>query len=226
MLVIFINFSYLKSYLGLSLVVSFQNSWLKKTYSSGLEDGEFIVAHFPIKRGRRKKTDSELKSPKRPKQKSESEKKRRNFACSQCPKEFRNNCDLQRHVDGTHLKLRPFKCEQCPASFALMGNLKKHIGYVHHNVKRIDHKVACPICGKIYGRNYSLTLHITSMHSQEKQFQCEYCGMKFAWKKCYERHIRAVHLQEKKFQCNTCSTMFNRKEHLRVHQKRHEREGK
>jgi uncharacterized C2H2 Zn-finger protein len=62
-------------------------------------------------------------------------------------------------------------------------------------VKRVDHKVACPVCGKMYGSNYCLTIHMGSMHAAEKQFQCEYCGMKFAWKKCYERHISSVHLQ-------------------------------
>jgi uncharacterized C2H2 Zn-finger protein len=64
------------------------------------------------------------------------------------------------------------------------------------------------------------------MHLGEKQYQCEYCGMKFAWKKCYERHISSVHLQLKNYKCETCGTMFARKEHLRTHQKRHDREAK
>lgn len=148
------------------------------------------------------------------------------YACNQCPKEFRNNCDLRRHVDSTHLKLRPFKCDQCDASFALMGNLKKHVGYVHQKVKRVDHKVACPVCGKMYSSNYCLTIHMSSMHSTEKQFQCEYCGMKFAWKKCYERHISSVHLLEKNFKCDTCATSFARLEHLKAHQKRHDKDSK
>ena len=78
----------------------------------------------------------------------------------------------------------------------------------------------------MYSSNYCLTIHMGSMHSDEKQYQCEYCGMKFAWKKCYERHISSVHLQLKNYKCETCGTMFARKEHLRTHQKRHDREAK
>jgi KRAB domain-containing zinc finger protein len=100
------------------------------------------------------------------------------------------------------------------------------LGYVHNNVKRVDRKIACPVCGKMYSSNYCLTIHMGSMHSDEKQYQCEYCGMKFAWKKCYERHISSVHLQLKNYKCETCGTMFARKEHLRTHQKRHDREAK
>ncbi len=141
--------------------------------------------------------------------------------CNQCFKVFKNKCDLERHVSNIHLKLKPYSCERCNRSFGLRGNLKKHIDIVHFNKKRVNTKVTCPVCSNVYSSSHSLTLHVASVHSQEKRFQCEKCGMKFGWNGCYERHIRSVHLQEKNYKCETCGTAFARKEHLRAHSKRH-----
>lgn len=181
------------------------------------------------KRGRKKKPEDPnfVKRPplkRGPKKKLESEKKHRVYPCNQCFREFKNNCDLKRHIDSTHLKLRPYKCEQCDATFALLGNLKKHIGYVHFNLKRVEKKVTCQVCGKIYSSSYCLTIHMSAMHLAEKNYQCEYCGMNFAWKRCYERHINSIHLQLKNYKCETCGMSFARKEHLKTHEKRHARE--
>lgn len=143
------------------------------------------------------------------------------YPCKQCFKIFQNKCDLERHVSNIHLKLKPFACDRCDRSFGLRGNLKKHIDIVHLNKKRVNAKVTCPVCSNIYSSSHSLTLHIASVHSQEKRFQCEKCGMKFGWSGCYERHIKSVHLQEKNYKCEVCGTAFARREHLRVHSKRH-----
>lgn len=141
--------------------------------------------------------------------------------CNQCFKTFKNKCDLDRHVSNIHLKLKPYSCDRCSRSFGLRGNLKKHIDIVHFNKKRVNAKVTCPVCSNVYSSNHSLTLHVASVHGQEKRFQCEKCGMKFGWSGCYERHIRSVHLQEKNYKCEMCGTAFARKEHLRAHSKRH-----
>merc|ERR1719341_2134948 len=51
-----------------------------------------------------------------------------------CGQLFKQNGDLNRHVDAVHLGKRPFICGDCGATFARVQELKRHITSKHSAV--------------------------------------------------------------------------------------------
>lgn len=78
----------------------------------------------------------------------------RRFPCSQCPKRFLSNIDLQRHMN-IHLGLKEFQCSLCGKAFVQKGHLTDH-WRIHRGAKDF----ACTICNRAFTLNSHLTRHM------------------------------------------------------------------
>ncbi|EAT47232.1 AAEL001665-PA, partial [Aedes aegypti] len=75
------------------------------------------------------------------------------FKCSECPKQFIRQSDLQRHI-GLHHSVSPHQCDLCGRQFIRQSDLQRHIG-LHHSVS--PHQ--CNLCGRVFDRADHLTDH-------------------------------------------------------------------
>ena len=48
------------------------------------------------------------------------------YECEDCKKSFKTRKDLNRHINGIHLKFKPFQCCHCEAAFNRNEQLERH----------------------------------------------------------------------------------------------------
>lgn len=85
------------------------------------------------------------------------------FICILCGDSFIHKNQLKRH-EGVHAESKLFPCDVCDKYFRHKDSIRRH--------KRIHtagaQRYQCDFCNKNYTRNYSLTVHIKSIHPKEK----------------------------------------------------------
>lgn len=141
-----------------------------------------------------------------------------NFPCEACDKVFSNAAKKSIHMRGVHLKQHPRRCPICPERFNSNYQRTKHLRIVHNHSSGL---FRCEICGREYDLKCHLSLHIRSVHLQERNFECNICSSRFFSKELLNRHV-VIHTGERKFRCEVCGKSYvrrkNLKEHLRVHE--------
>jgi uncharacterized C2H2 Zn-finger protein len=73
------------------------------------------------------------------------------YQCEQCPKKFKDERSMKRHVKAAHTEGK--QCNICGLSFTTEKKLENHIMKIHESEK------VCPKCGKVYKNRKSLWKH-------------------------------------------------------------------
>uniref|UniRef100_A0A1Q3F847 Uncharacterized protein n=1 Tax=Culex tarsalis TaxID=7177 RepID=A0A1Q3F847_CULTA len=167
------------------------------------------------------------------------------FFCTLCPVGFKNQTNLQRHVNNVHFGLKPFACEVCGKEFA-----QKVEKIAHEQVHLKEANVPCELCNKTFKTDFRLRVHMRAAHREKqpglKTFECEVCSKQFPTVKTLEYHklnhsepnqlctvcgkkyktkaLLDTHMtthNPKTFACEQCPSMFKTRQSLRHHQKIH-----
>ena len=141
------------------------------------------------------------------------------YKCSIC--KVTRNCQttLKHHIKSIHKKIFDKKCDQCEMTFPTEARLTEHIFKRHIDVGK---SYPCPICGKSYLHQKSVTDHIRKVHEKRKKerlYPCDQCHKVFKnSKKSLFRHIQNVHSNEKLcFQCDQCGKKLTSQNSLTLH---------
>merc|ERR1711974_102306 len=115
------------------------------------------------------------------------------FVCDDCGFEAMWKSDLERHVNGVHLKIKPFNCNQCEASFTQKSHLKQHVKAIHDKLKPFK----CNQCEASFSRKERFQRHVRNVH--KKVIHCE----KSFSEENLKSHILTVH-GKIRFNCTFC----------------------
>lgn len=77
--------------------------------------------------------------------------------------------------------------------------------------------LSCHICKTRFTRRYNLKVHMTSKHSDKRDFQCDQCPNAFNRVDSLKRHIATTHRKEKKWSCEVCHKNFGQRPHMKMH---------
>ena len=138
--------------------------------------------------------------------------------CPQCSKMFPTTRDVTRHVQRIHNKAKSSCCDLCGKTFGSITHLRRHMLQMH-----LGEKFECNECGKKFSTNWYLKKHSKEMHGATFQFRCPHCRYDFKTAEQLQQHgdtCRNKPFQDEDVTCNRCGKIFERRCHLRAHQKR------
>ncbi|XP_033638386.1 gastrula zinc finger protein XlCGF26.1-like [Asterias rubens] len=134
----------------------------------------------------------------------------RPYKCSQCDHSYKKSSYLTRHMKS-HEQLS-LTCRYCDKKFYANNMRVRH--EKHHQVP-----FRCMVCGKGYGDQAGLVVHIRK-HTNEKPFSCKECNCSFTSNSAVLRHER-THLGLKPYVCNVCGKAYTQINTLNDHKKTH-----
>ena len=134
-----------------------------------------------------------------------SHKKEFNFKCSQCPKEYPIQSELNFHIQVAHME-RTLKCPECTKFFPVQKLLKKHLEHCHNadtNPKKI---FACDKCDYKVTVKKTLQDHFDVKHNGIKPC-CTFCDFQTTSPSLLRRHTKFIHKNGSKCTliCDECS---------------------
>lgn len=77
--------------------------------------------------------------------------------------------------------------------------------------------LSCPLCKSVFTRRYNLKVHMSSKHSQRRDYHCQDCPNAFNRVDSLKRHIATTHRGEKKWMCEYCNRNFGQRPHMKMH---------
>lgn len=148
-------------------------------------------------------------------------KKRVNFCCDQCGKEFGQRNLLCNHIlkhIPKELRERNFKCQFCPKAYHTKSILDFHVQHIHpadgqQTVWKCD-------CGKTFSNKKFLQLHKYKTHNRDAIKRiCEHCGKVFGDGTKLKEHIRIHHTEGGRgnYMCYECGKLYDTQTKLTVH---------
>lgn len=150
--------------------------------------------------------------------------------CVVCDSEYLSPIKLSQHQRRTHVAYERMKCKLCNVLCLGPEKLKCHMRSSHLNKKETCPKI-CPVCGKVYYIDSSLTNHIRNRHNDISEILCEFCGKACKGNKSMIQHIRRNHngLKKQKREtvpavCEICGKTLKSKYQLRNHLRIHSNE--
>jgi KRAB domain-containing zinc finger protein len=169
---------------------------------------------------------------------NETQKHKKKFQCTQCPKSFETQKSLYKHKRAhepkvkcqicnkklrkgylkDHLKTHEaikFNCDHCSAGFVTKGHLVRHM-WTHRSDKRFN----CTQCNREFNKSFELKAHLLSHSNNPRPLQCDLCPKNYATKRQIKEHLIAIH-SEQRFQCDKCDFTAKWKRSLSNHKKRH-----
>jgi len=132
------------------------------------------------------------------------------FMCEICSYKTNRKPTLRRHIRTVHFDVSGFKkCDQCKA-------LIEEAKFKEHTCTRLT----CEICGKEFGNQHLLNLHVKYNHEQKKEYlACETCG-KLVLNNSMKDHV-LLHHSNQKIPCPKCGIEIRSELGLRKHLKSH-----
>ena len=135
--------------------------------------------------------------------------------------------------------INTWPCFECSRGFTSSDELQKHLNE-HENIappngllndKRVKvilpqkdakarHK--CPICPRVFERQYSVQRHI-ALHKGDKKYKCDECNARYSLRFNLNRHKRRVHSSENSkigsnhTRCEICGLWFKVTATFRIH---------
>lgn len=173
----------------------------------------------------------------------------RPFQCTMCPKAFKENFILNKHVRTMHTDPAPkesckicgrsiaktsfdrhlkthknppsYQCTVCTKKFVDADTLEKHFRRVHKKEQSFDlYPFLCNTCGKGLISKTELNRHMNT-HLKEAKFKCSECEKAYTSHAGLRSHIKGFHLNERPFVCTVCSKAFPTKIILKHHMRTH-----
>jgi KRAB domain-containing zinc finger protein len=134
--------------------------------------------------------------------------------CEMCDLVFDRKDNLKIHTKSVHRSEdeAKYNCNTCEPSFKRKYHLMRHKQEQHMNMV----KIKCDFCGKLYGRESDLKIHVKKLH----ELRCASCEKPFTNKSELKKHCQEHEdLSQKKFKCKDCEKLFGRKFDLKRHRK-------
>ncbi len=121
------------------------------------------------------------------------------FACDECPKRFKFNASLQKHLANRHENnSESFPCKICKKRFVKKVYLTNHVNRFH---KAAFKEFLCQTCGERFSSHQSLKSHESIHSSDPKPFSCPKCPKSFRRKDKLEFHM-AIHTGNRPHKCS------------------------
>ena len=90
-------------------------------------------------------------------------------------------------------------CNACNSIFQVPSEFQEHMANVHQKFM----PYMCSLCGKCYGSQSGLSLHMQAHDG--KTYVCPVCDSKFSQKSTMKRHMKCMHNTN---QCSVCKGIF------------------
>lgn len=135
--------------------------------------------------------------------------------CQYCPEKFHKRYSLLLHEYKTHVN-NEFIYYICKTKFKSPYEVKKHSKETHNEKEENQ----CDFCGKSYGNNRMLVIHIRRSHLKMGDIICEICGVKMSTKCSLSKHM-LLHSGCKPEKCPYCPKTFARRSVLVIHIRKH-----
>lgn len=127
------------------------------------------------------------------------------YSCSVCNKStFKTQHRLMKHM-RIHNNEQPFQCEICQKVYNASSSLKSHQRMAHNmnnnnsgngiDTASVNNQASltCTICNKSFLKSCHLTVHMKTVHNNERQYACQYCSYRFSMQSKLSAHIRQAH---------------------------------
>ncbi|XP_059138465.1 GDNF-inducible zinc finger protein 1-like [Physella acuta] len=103
------------------------------------------------------------------------------------------------------------KCILCYEKFMSMDE------YARHDHKSPSYK--CHLCHCVFYRNFNLTKHFRTAHTNQPHLVCRFCGLRCSGETGLRRHTSAEHNEDRPFACEQsgCSFKSRKYDHLLKH---------
>jgi len=142
-----------------------------------------------------------------------SQKKKKDFICSHCQKQFTRKFDLSRHMKK-HTQEKGYGCDLCPRTFYLRDKLRQH-RIICQRKAASDERVEKQLNSRrVMVDDGSVDGNVSTYQRWSKAFKrfvCTRCNKPFTRKFDLQRHMK-MHARGKEFQCGICHKTFHRKD--------------
>lgn len=148
----------------------------------------------------------------------------RPFLCRLCPKTFKSNYTLRKHLLG-HYGCQERECKICGKMFNKPCAYQEHMELHALKQGNKEKTQVCDTCGQAFYLESQLKVHMR--RHKEKTLKCTYpdCHWSFAFQHELNSHM-ITHTDNRPFLCTTCGYAAYSRYQLKRHEKSHSNERK
>ncbi|XP_050360150.1 zinc finger protein 420-like [Nymphalis io] len=152
------------------------------------------------------------------------------YTCNLCHRNYKSYKVLMNHYFVYHAEsMRKVKqekpyCVECDMTFENEYLYKRHLRSAVAHRPKIEVKVPCPECGKVFSRKTYMTNHYNLVHVRKSKHYCEICDKYFITGYAIRTHKKFVHEKREKPKdkiCEICDRGFFTNRVLINHRRTH-----